>query len=197
MTVNNAPLKWAQEGRVWSAGIGVLTTPESLAATDLVRQTPAFFLRVPAGRIVVPIMVQIVLEATGAAVFQALVSNSNNDCGTGNSVAATPVNVNSRYATVTSSVTAYGTNTGSTGTAPTGVSDLWRIYQQVDNDAITGGQTRPFTYDPFRGEGQHAITGLSAGISSFLVYAANGTSSTAFIVATWAEWGYDDFYGLA
>jgi hypothetical protein len=189
-------LKWTQEGRVWQAGIGVLTTPESFAATTLVRQTPIFFIRVPAGRVIVPIMASVTPEATGAAVFEMLISNANNDIGTSNSVATTPVNTNTRYAAIGSSVQAYGTNTGATGTAPTGVSDLYRIYQQVDNDAITGSQTFPFIYDPFNGRGAHGITGSASNYNTFMVYAANGTSSTGFAIVTWAEWGYDEFYGL-
>ena len=188
-------LQWVKEGRVYHGFGGVLTTPESGWATDLVRQTPIFYLRVPAGVVAVPILSQIAPEATGAAVQQVLVSTANNDIGTSNAVALTPVNVNTRFATVGSQVAAYATVTGATGTAPTGVADLFRHYQQVDHDAITGAPTPPITYSPFHGQGSYAVIGSSSAINSFMVYYANGTSSTGFHIHFWAEFTYDEFYG--
>lgn len=197
MAINLNPeqlLQWVKDGRVWQGFGGVLTTPESGWATDLVRQTPIFYIRVPAGRVIVPILSEIAPEATGAAVAQVLVSACNNDIGTSNAVALTPVNVNTRYATVASSVTAYATVTGATGTAPTGVSDLHREYHQADRDAITGAPTPPIIYSPFKGIGQMAVIGTNSNINSFMVYFANGTSSTGFHIHTWAEFSYEEFY---
>ena len=187
-------LQWVKEGRVYQGFGGVLTTPEANWATDLVRQTPIFYIRVPAGRVIVPLMSLIAPEATGAAVQQVLVSTANNDIGTSNAVALTPVNVNSRYATVASSVTPYATVTGATGTAPTGVADVFRHYQQVDHDAITGAPTPPIVYDPMKGMGEFCIVGSNSIIHSYMVYYANGTSSTGFHIHTWSEWTYDEFY---
>lgn len=187
-------LQWTKEGRVYHAYTGTLTTPEAAGATTLVRQTPGFFIRVPAGVVIVPIMSLFAPEATGAAVMEVLVSSANNDCGTGNSVAVTPINQNTKLALVQSKVLAYGTNSGVTGTAPTGVADLFRHYQQVDNDAITGSPTPPIIYRPLQGIGTAAVIGQSSGISSYLTYFVNGTSSTWFTIHTWAEFTYDEFY---
>ena len=187
-------LQWVKEGRVYQGFGGVLTTPESGWATDLVRQTPIFYIRVPAGRVIVPLMSLIAPEATGAAVQQVLVSTANNDIGTSNAVALTPVNVNSRYAAVASSVTPYATVTGATGTAPTGVADVFRHYQQVDHDAITGAPTPPIVYDPAKGMGEWCVVGSSSIIHTYMAYYANGTSSTGFHIHTWAEFTYDEFY---
>lgn len=187
-------IQWTKEGRVYHAFTGTLTTPETWAATDLVRQTPVFYIRVPAGVVIVPIMSLFAPEATGAAVLQILVSSANNDPGVGNSVAVVPINQNTRYALVGSKVLAYGTNTGATGTAPTGVADLFRHYQQGDNDAITGAPTPPVVYRPLAGIGTPAVIGASSGFTSYLTYAANGTSSTGFTIHTWAEFTYEEFY---
>lgn len=187
-------LQWTKEGRVFSAGGGALTTPEANWATDLVRQTPIFYVRVPAGTVIVPILSTVTPEATGAAVLQVLVSSANNDIGVSNAVAATPVNMNSRYATTSSRVIPYATVTGATGTAPTGVVDAWRWYQQVDNDAITGAPTPPITYDPFNGKGAPLIVGQHSAINTYMFYFANGTSSTGFHIHQWAEFTYDEFY---
>lgn len=188
--------QWNKEGRIFQAGSGSLTTPETVTATALTRQQPQIYVRVPSSIVIIPLLAVITFEATGAAVNEALVSAYNNDIGTSNATAATPVCVNTRYATKTSSVTCYATVTGNTGTAGTGVSDLWRHYQQVDHDAITGAPTPPLVYNPFAGQGQLAIVGGgNSATNTWAVHLANGTSSTAFVIITWAEFTYAEFYG--
>ena len=191
--------QWIKEGRVFSAMDGTLTTPATWTATDLVRQTPNVMIRVPAGMVIVPLMVSATPEATGAAVFQMLISACNNDPGTSNMTAAaagsTVVNVNTRFAGVSPQALAYITGAGATGTAPTGVVDLCREYQQVDNDAITGAPTPPRMYNPRKGIGQECAIGSLGAVNAFLVYCINATSSTGFIIATWAEFTYDEYYG--
>lgn len=200
LIVGDEVRQWVKEGRVFSAIDGVLTTPVAFVATDLVRQTPNMFIRVPAGIVVVPLMVLVTPEATGAAVFQMLISSCNNDPGVGNSVLATVgngtvTNVNTRFAGVSPQALPYITNTGVTGTAPTGVADLFREYQQVDNDAITGAPTPPRMYNPRRGWGQEAAIGSIGAVNAFLAYYCNATSSTGFGIMTWAEFTYDEYYG--
>lgn len=187
-------IQWTKEGRVYHAFTGTLTTPEAAGATTLVRQTPIFFIRVPAGVVIVPIMSEFVPEATGGAVMEVLVSSCNNDIGTSNSTAVLPVCQNTRYATVQSKVLAYGTNTNATGTAPTGVADLYRAYNQADWDAITGAPTPPILYAPFSGRGAPAVIGSSSNVNCYLTYAVVGTSSTWFTLHSWAEFTYDEFY---
>ena len=192
--------QWIKEGRVFSAIDGVLTTPATFTAITLVRQTPNMMLRVPAGIVVVPLMVLVTPEATGAAVWEMLVSSCNNDPGTSNMVAAsvgggTVTNVNTRFAGVAPQALPYITGTGATGTAPTGVADLYREYQQVDHDAITGAPTPPRLYCPRAGLGQEAAIGAVGAVNAFLAYYCNGTSSTGFGIMTWAEFTYDEFYG--
>lgn len=188
-------LQWEKEGRIYHARGGELTTPETQPATDLTRQQPTFFIRVPAGVVIVPLMSQMAFEAT-TAILQVLVSTCNNDIGVATSVAVSPVNQNVRYATVSSKVLAYATNTGATGTAPTGVADLFRVYQQVDHDAITGAPTPPITYNPLQGLGTFAVIGSENTINGYLFYAVAGTAgaSTGFHIHSWAEFTYEEFY---
>src|SRR3972149_3128645 len=187
-------LQWVKEGRVYPALGGVLTTPEANWPTDLVRQTPIFYIRVPQGTVIVPIESQVAPEATGAVIGQFLVSTANNDIGTSNAVAVTAVNVNTRYATVAARVTAYATVTGATGTAPTGVADLHREYQPADRDSFTAALAPPITYSPFKGLGTPCIVGSLNDVHCFMVYYANGTSSNGFHIHSWAEWTYTEFY---
>ena len=190
--------EWIKAGKVWSFGTGALTTPAAFQ-TDLVRQTPENMIRVPKGYVVIPLMAQATYEATGAAVAQILVSACNNDPGTANISAATAVNVNTRYAGASPASQCYLTPTGASGTAPTGVSDLLRAYQQVDNDAVTGSASDKlqFVYNPLAGIGQECVIGDNAGVNAFLFYVANGTSSTGFTIVTFAEFTYDEYYAAS
>jgi len=195
LITSDEELLWNIQGRIFYAESGALTTPETVTATALVRQQPQIYVRVPKSVVIIPLMACITFEATGAAANEALVSAYNNDIGTSNAVAFTSVCTNTRYGTKTSSVNAYITVTGSTGTAPTGVVDLWRHYQQVDHDAITGAPTPPLVYQPSRGQGQRAVVGSADTVNTWAVHLANGTSSTAFVIATWAEFTYAEIYG--
>ncbi len=194
--VSDEVRQWIKEGRVFQGFEGVLTTPATFAPADLVRQSPQFMIRVPAGIVIIPLMSQMAFEAT-TAILQVLVSCCNNDPGVANMTAITPVNVNTRFASVNSQVTAYGTNAGNTGTAPTGVADLYREYHQADCDAITGAPTPPLLYSPRMGRGQECVIGNNANVQAYLFYALAGvlSASTGFSIHTWAEFTYDEYYG--
>ena len=127
--------------------------------------------------------------------MEVLVSACNNDPGVANMTAVTPVNVNTRFSLIASQVLAYGTNVGATGTAPTGVVDLFREYNQADWDAITGAPTPPIIYNPRKGLGQECAIGNGSAINAFLAYFVTATSSTWFSIFTWAEFTYAEYYG--
>ena len=188
--------QWVKEGRVFEAGAGVLTTPEAQGVETITRQEPQLMIRVPASIVVVPLMVIWTPEAT-TAVLEMLVSCCNNDPGVSNRTATTPVNVNTRYAVNNSAVNVYITDTDASGTAPTGVADLYREYHQADRDAITGAPTPPLIYNPRTGHGQECVIGNNSTTQAFLVHAVDGavTTNTGFIIATWAEFTYDEYYG--
>ncbi len=190
--------QWVKEGRVYQGFEGVLTTPATFAPADLVRQSPAFMVRVPAGIVIIPLMSMVVMEAT-SAILQMLVSCCNNDPGVANMTALTPVNVNTRFSNVNSSCTAYATNAGNTGTAPTGVADLYREYHQADRDAITttAPACEPLIYNPRAGHGQECVIGNNSTVQAYLVYALAGvlSASTGFSIHTWAEFTYAEYYG--
>ena len=195
LIASDEELLWNIQGRIFTASSGVLTTPEAVTAVALVRQQPQIYIRVPGSVVVIPLMAIVTFEATGGAANEVLVSAYNNDIGVTNAVAATPVCTNTRYGTKASSVTAYATVTGNTGTAPTGVADLFRSYMQADQDAITAAPTPPIVYQPSRGLGQRAVVGRADTISTFAVHLANATSSTAFVILTWAEFTFAEIYG--
>lgn len=196
-TVSDEVRQWIKEGRVFQGFEGVLTSEATFAPTNLVRQSPQFMVRVPAGIVMIPLFGQMAFEAT-TAVLQVLVSCCNNDPGVANMTAITPVNVNTRFSLVNSQCTAYGTNAGNTGAAPTGVADLYREYHQADRDAIAGAPTPPLTYNPRGGLGQECVIGNNADVQAYLYYALAGTAgaSTGFSIHTWAEFTYAEYYGV-
>lgn len=186
-------IQWVKEGRVFHATHGALTTPQAFE-TDLVVTTPDMIVRVPGGTVIVPLRVTIETEATGAAVFQALIRSCDNDPGTANRTAFTPVNLNSRYAAVGSKCTAHYLSSGAC-TTPTNTADLHRVYVQPDIDSITGSATfEQVVYAPLQGRGIPAVIGSSGTTHALLVYVGNGTSATGYIEAYWAEFTYDEFY---
>ncbi|KKK64906.1 hypothetical protein LCGC14_2979490 [marine sediment metagenome] len=191
-------LQWFKEGRVFQALHGVLSTGV-IFETDLVRQTPDLLVRVPGGTVIVPLRVTVTWEVTAAAVAQCLISSCDNDPGNANMTQFTPVNLNTRFADETGSkVTAFVTSTGATGTAPTNVCDLYRMYVQPDIDAITGfAHFDQGVYSPLHGKGLPAVIGSSGSqINAFMVHPAQGAggSPTGYVIATWAEFTFDEFY---
>jgi len=186
-------LQWVKEGRVFHATHGALTTPADFE-TDLVVTTPDMVVRVPGGIVIVPLRVTVETEATGAAVFQCLIRACDNDPGTANRTAFTPVNTNTRYGGVGSKCTAHVTSTGAC-TTPTNTCDLARAYVAPDIDAMAESATfEQVVYAPLQGKGIPAVIGSSATTHGLLVYAGNGTSATGYIEAYWAEFTYDEFY---
>ena len=188
--------QWIKEGRVFQGYDGVLTTPVADGVEELVRQEPQLMVRVPANVVIVPLMALWTPEAT-LAISQMLISCCNNDPGVTARTAITPVNVNTRYAATNSAVTCYGTNTDASGTAPTGVADLYREYHQADRDAITGSPTPALIYNPRVGHGQECVIGNNTSVQAFMVHVQGGATDatkTHFIIATWAEFTYDEYY---
>ncbi len=188
--------QWIKEGRVYQGFEGVLTTEKTFAPTNLIRQQPQFMVRVPASIVIVPLMSMFALQLT-TAIVRVLVSCCNNDPGVANMTAITPVNVNTRFSTVNSACTAYGTSAGNTGTAPAGVADLYREYHQADRDAITTAPTPPIVYSPRDGHGIECAIGDDSNVNAYLFYGIAGTAggSKGFSIHTWAEFTYADYYG--
>ncbi len=191
-------LQWVKEGRVYHARHGELSTPQAFE-TDIVLKTPDMFIKVPSGIVIVPLRVQVVTEVTGAAIFQCVISTSTTDPGTvSNHSPFTPVAQNTKFSTRGSKVTVYYLAT-STGVSATllNIVDLHRVYVPADIDAINENATfEQVVYDPLRGRGLPTVIGDNKTTNDFLVYVGNGTSSTGYILTSWAEWEYDEFYGI-
>ena len=176
-------LQWVLEGRVFTANVGTLTAPATLAETTITSLQPALAVRVPASITVIPIYTQIIWEATGAAVMEALIRMTNKDFGAGTSTAVTPVNLNSAYASTQSTCTVGSLYSGN-GSVDVSV-EIKRFIAHSDMDGTTViGVEEGAIYDPFNGKGPICVL---KGPATYLVHAANATSSTGFVIAHWAE----------
>src|SRR3990167_4784468 len=177
-------LQWVKDGRVFWAEHGALTTPAAFE-TDLVRQTPDLLVQVPASVVIVPLRVLVIAEATDTAVWQVLISTCNNNPGVANMTAFTPINCNTRYATKGSKVTSYITSTGNTGTAPAGVTDLYRVYVQprIDNVGTGSALFDNAAYAPLHGKGIPGIVGDDSNINAFMVHVGGAGVATGYIIA--------------
>lgn len=184
--------QWLKEGRIFTTEAGALSTAETITATAIIRQQPDLLIRVPKGVVIIPLMAQVSF-ATSVGLAQVAVSTCDNDPGTSNVTATTPVNQNTRYGAKVSSVLTYKTATGATGTAPTNVADVFR-FASADPDSAAAN-TNPLTYSPYAGIGAPTLVGDGANVNAFMVYVSTGTSGTCWIVASWAEFTYAEVYG--
>lgn len=96
LTVQDPSLKWALEGRMYFYNRGVITTPVTLTQTTVVYARPSLALRVPAGKLVVPTHLGIVLENQSGTDNEFIWLTSNNDIGAGTSTATTTTRGNMR-----------------------------------------------------------------------------------------------------
>jgi hypothetical protein len=112
----------AIEGRVFHVSHGTVTTPITFVAYD--EDRPAFALDVPAGTTIIPIRIQVYLEAAAGTVTEVIFETATNVVGAGTSTLLTPACTRTRGGRTTA-CTGYGLYTGN-GTAPTGAIEFWR-----------------------------------------------------------------------
>ena len=168
----------ANEGKVFVTAAGTETAPITLGNTVIDNDQPEFILRVPTGTTVIPLFAQIVLEATGGALFEGGMTVEDSDPTSGTSTAAdqAPTNMKSRGA-------------GSTCTARQLVTAnltqvalrwIWRAGEPADLDSAVGGNRFNWNY-------MDQIAPVLVGPAAVMLYAANGTSGTGFITLIFAE----------
>ena len=92
-SLNNAPwiVQAGREGRLFGSHHGTVTTPLATAATTaIVARRPMAWLRIPAGTLIIPVSVRIVVEAAGATTQGEIsLCSTTNDVGAGTSSAGT------------------------------------------------------------------------------------------------------------
>lgn len=178
----------ALDGRLFCASAGTLTTPITWTATATIDGTkPLFFLSVPAGTTVIPVSIQLYMEAYGTnAQFECMAA-----VGTGGvSAGATPVTITNLRTDSpnTSTCTAGSDLTGATYMT-TNISEFWRDGQQFAITKTTASATASAS-DPCK-----YIWKITDGLSMPVIVGAGqlavcqgSQAGTGFCIVTWAEY---------
>ena len=173
----DAALSAGLEGRAYGCHWGTVTTPVATAATTaIVAASPQAWLRIPDGTLVLPLNLEIVVEATGITTQGEIsVAISQNDVGNGTSTAGTsgPLPLNTA-AISTSNLTQRQLATASV-TAETNLLELKRF----SFAASAVNQQFSLTEEDFRGV-------VLSGPASLLVY-IGGNAVSFYAQAQWLE----------
>jgi hypothetical protein len=179
-------LQWVLEGRVYTANIGTLTGPASFAETTINYLRPACALRVPSGITIIPLMVQVCWEATGAVLMEGSIRTLSDDIGAGTSTAITPLNNNTAFTSTASGIivdSLYSGNAAGAGITANS-NEVFRFGNATDLDATAVGDMAQMLWTPL---GRKGVPCVVKGTGTLAIQCANGTSSTGFMVVSWAE----------
>lgn len=167
------------EGRIYIASMGSVTTPLTFLASAANR--PDAWIRVPSGTTILPIMVNVTLEAAAGTLNEIDVRICQNDIGNGTSSAATAGPIGARTdAVLTSNCTARQLATADTTAETNPISLLRRTYARADEAGI---EWRGLAAT--RAELSYPVLVGPATLEVFI--AATTTQATGFVVMTWAE----------
>ena len=169
----------SQEGRVFTANMGSVTTPLTFLATAANR--PDAWIRVPSGTTILPIKLDVALESMAGTATEIDVRIAANDIGNGTSSAAdVGPRSNRTDAPITSGCTARQLATADTTAETTPLSVYRKTYilaNAAGEDAKGTSITRAMMGYP-----------VLVGAASWEVFiAATTTQATGFVVMTWAE----------
>lgn len=171
----------AAEGRLFTCGVGQITTPITTNLNVVIDDTqPAFMLRIPTGTTVIPMWMHVYYEATGGTLAEGAAYHTDSDPGSGTSSALTrtPVNMKSRgpgssctgAQVVTSSIT-YTNNR-----------EFWRFGEPADLDStVTGKGGFSWSYLT------NSNVPVCVGPATINLEVAAGTSLSIFITVVYAE----------
>lgn len=171
--------QYAKEGRVFVANMGSVTTPLTFLATAANR--PDAWIRVPSGTTIIPISVNVTLEAMAGTATEFDVRIAANDIGDGTSSAASvgPLTAKTNSGK-TSNCTARQLATGDTTAETTPISVFRKTYI-LANAAGEDSKGMHITREQM---GYPVLTGAA---SWEVFVAATTTQAIGYVVMTWAE----------
>jgi hypothetical protein len=171
-------LGMALEGRVFNASVGTASTVATFLAT-WVESKPQLNIDAPLGTTIIPLRMQVYLEAQAGALTEIFATSGTNNIGAGTSTAVTPVS--NRTDRPVASLAVVNSLYSVAGTTQTGQNEFWHTgYNFADATTHPG---KYFEWD-YRNNPQVIV-----GVGSLALYIdANGnTAPTGFIRATWIE----------
>jgi hypothetical protein len=142
LTVANFIAALSLEGRVFTANVGTATSPVTFGAGGLDATEFDLHVSVPAGSVIIPLELRVVMEAFGTAAINEIlmIAGGGSTCGAGTAITPVSSNVNmgrSSSCTVTSAATA------TSGVAiTTNVRELYRDGSPIAITIATVGQVR-------------------------------------------------------
>lgn len=173
--------------RMFAAGYGAIancgsvTTPLTFLTTAANR--PDAWLRVPAGRAIMPVLVQVVLETSTGSATEIDVRMCQNDIGNGTSSAATvgPISTRTDNAGITSLVVPRQLATADTTAETAPVSLYRRTFGPVSDITTPGSANRGIDWEP-------NTAPLLVNASTLEVFiAATTAQATGFVIFHWVE----------
>lgn len=173
-------LEWALQGRTFHTQQGDAGTKVNFAETAYDEDQPQFALRVPEGRIVIPLSLVVKLEDMAGTDNHLVWSTATNDIGNGTSTALTASNLRTDSSRAASSVPR-SLYTGD-ATAATGLIELIRWH--VEFAATTDGQNPRFEWN-IR---EAALIPILVGPATLQFHLwATATAPQGFSEVAWAE----------
>ena len=179
----------AFEGRVFSATQGSVTTPVTFLVTAANR--PDFWLRVPAGLIVIPLFLNVSIEGATGTLTEINHKFTSNDIGDGTSTAPTagprslrtdqpvgPLGIPRQLAT--------GDTTAETN--PIELSRTVYIFTAADGATVGAGEAETSQPVQFTWSHKYGVAPVLVGPASWILYvSATTTQATGFAEMVWAE----------
>ena len=170
----------ALEGRMFHANMGTVTTPITFLVTAANR--PDAWVRVPSGTTILPVKVNVALEAFAGTATELDIRTAENDIGNGTSTAAAVGPQRAHTAgTITSNCTARQLATGDTTAETSPIS----IYRRTIPTADAAGNDLAGSILVTREEMGYPVLVGPATLELFI--AATTTQATGFVIVTWAE----------
>ena len=186
--INGQPwhVQLALEGKVYTCGVGQITTPISSNVNLVIDDTqPAFMLRVPVGTTVIPLWMHAYYEATGAAIAEgaAYLTDSDPGSGTSSALTRTPVNMKTRGP----GSTCTGAQIVTASLTFVNNREFWRFGEPADLDGtVTGKGGFSWSYL------QNSNIPIAVGPATINCEIACGTSSSIFFTMVYAEFVSSD-----
>lgn len=167
----------AVAGKIYAANMGTLSAAIRLLGATIVDRRPQAWIRVPLGTTIIPLLVEVDIFATGAAVFELSVLQCSNDVGEGTSAAASvgPVNLNTRLGSDAGLCTPRQLASADVAVEENPVELAHKTY-------ASGVENLTFTYNPK----EKGIVSVLHGPATFALY-GGGTTVDAFIKMIWME----------
>lgn len=182
LAVQDRVEQWKREGKLFFYNRGDTTTPVTFTNTAILYTRPSIALRVPTGKVVIPIRLMVALETQAGVINEGVWIACNNDVGAGTSTAVTTNRGNMRM-DIASNMGACLVNITYTGNVTTTGTNPVEIDRYVQPFADTIGLTDKWVLDIKK----DACMPFLVGPASLQLIVGGGTAPTGYVTMIYAE----------